>query len=101
METMAGALGGNIPAYSMRARASLRLREASNAHPTLRFTLPCPLPSDPPNSTCGSVTNQKPLNIFGEFDLRVIYRLVAQDLAGVGQRPESARVVANAVHHLP
>src|SRR5262249_40175391 len=58
-------------------------------------------PPNPAEPAGCPVANQKSLNVFGEFNLRIILRLVAQHLAGVDQRPESAGVVANAIHYLP
>src|SRR5262245_15287376 len=63
--------------------------------------LPCLLPPNPPEPAGRPIAYEKPLNVFGEFDLGVILGLVAQHLAGIGQGPESAGVVANAVYHLP
>src|SRR5262249_7075623 len=58
-------------------------------------------PPDPAEPAGRPIANEKSLNVFGELDLRVILWLVAQDLAGIGQRPESTGVVTNAVHYLP
>jgi hypothetical protein len=87
-------LHSTTPAGPPRSPPATALRRAPPGSGVLRqgaggaagVVAVCPLsPPDPAEPAGRPVANQKSLNTFGEFDLRVILGLVAQDLTGIGQ----------------